>query len=62
MGPWACGPLGLIAMSPNPISAAGAIRSQPCFWIHCSKYTLPKTVLLKALPTTSKGCQIDAAC
>ena len=30
MGPWACGPLGLIAMSPNPISAAGAIRSQPC--------------------------------
>ena len=27
---WACGPVGLLAMPPNPISAAGAIRSQPC--------------------------------
>ena len=28
--PWVCGPLGLLAMSPNPNSAAGSIRSKPC--------------------------------
>ena len=31
--PWACGPLGPLAISPNPISAAGSIRSKPCFCI-----------------------------
>ena len=32
LSPLACGPMGLIAMSLNPMSAAGAIRSQPC-WV-----------------------------
>ena len=35
---WASGPLGLHAMSPNPNSAAGSIRSQPCFYPHYIEY------------------------